>query len=272
MKLYEESMPASIGNAIYQYGDNSITKIIQYLEVDDEHGYILTPDAFYYAFKTKGSFLLKDLTDVMIRKVRHQEKELILVADGIHHMFYAHDFDFGDLLDALEDQKAFTITYPMALDDRILYLSDVILHDIDDDVYEDTTLNDLQKEQLNSYLETVKNAESLDDTHFHIEMELLVDHVMDLCNALELDSEEIDALAQAQEEMNQQEDQMFDSFKDMYAQNKDKIKDVTGIDMDDLQNKSPEELNSMVDDLCTRFNISKDQLTELASRFASKHK
>ena len=160
----------------------------------------------------------------------------------------------------------------MALDDRILYLSDVILHDIDDDVYEDTTLNDLQKEQLNSYLETVKNAENLDDTHFHIEMELLVDHVMDLCNALELDSEEIDALAQAQEEMNHQEDQMFDSFKDMYAQNKDKIKDVTGIDMDDLQNKSPEELNSMVDDLCTRFNISKDQLTELASRFASKHK
>lgn len=271
MKLYYKDMPASIGQAIYEYGDNSITNVILYLE-DGEHGYILTDKAFYYSFESKGSLKIADLSEVMIRQTRHQEKELILVANGVHHMFYAHNFDFRDLLDELEELKEVTITYPMNVDDRIRYLSDVILHDIKNDVYEDTVLNDLQKEKLTNYLETVAHAENLDETNYHLEMELLVDHVLDLCHELELDSEEIDALEQAGNEMHEQENKMFDSFNDMYAQNKDKIKDVTGIDMDDLKNKSPEELNSMVDDLCARFNISKDQLTELASRFAFKHK
>ena len=46
---------------------------------------------------------------------------------------------------------------------------------------------------------------------------------------------------------------------------------MTGIDVDDLQNKSPEELNGMLDDLCDRFNISKDQLASLAAKFGNRH-
>jgi hypothetical protein len=71
--------------------------------------------------------------------------------------------------------------------------------------------------------------------------------------------------------MHEQENQMFDQVKDMYANNKDTIKSMTGIDVDDLQNKSPEELNGMLDDLCDRFNISKDQLASLAAKFGNRH-
>ena len=45
------------------------------------------------------------------------------------------------------------------------------------------------------------------------------------------------------------------------------IKNMTGIDPESIKDKSPEELNQMLDDLCDRFNISKDQLMQLASKF-----
>lgn len=53
----------------------------------------------------------------------------------------------------------------------------------------------------------------------------------------------------------------------MYNKNPDLIKNMTGIDPESIKDKSPEELNQMLDDLCDRFNISKDQLMQLASKF-----
>ena len=35
----------------------------------------------------------------------------------------------------------------------------------------------------------------------------------------------------------------------------------------DMENKSPEELNQYIEDLCTRFGISKSQIEVLAKKF-----
>lgn len=268
---YKDNLPQSIGQAIYYYGDNSDYDVTYYMEQDPEHGVILTSTALYYSLTQKGSLKLKDLTAIEVKKERGHDKELILVTADSRHIFYAHECDLDDLIEELVDATEIPVTYPMDVFNRIYYLSDLILNDVKDDVYEDVTLTPLQEEQLSSYLDTVNKAEELDDNNFRIEMEILVDHVTSLVHELELDSEDIDALEQAQQEMSAQEDQMFDQFQNLYANNKDTIKNMTGIDIDDLKNKSPEELNGMLDDLCTRFNISKDQLTELAMRFQNKH-
>ena len=60
---------------------------------------------------------------------------------------------------------------------------------------------------------------------------------------------------------------MFDQAKEMYEKNPDLMKNMTGIDLENIKNKSPEELNQMLDDLCDRFHISKDQLMQLAAKF-----
>lgn len=271
MQLYDSTnLPASIGTAIYSYGDNQIKDIVLYGENDPEHGFILTPVTLYYAFANKGAVTLNQLSKISIQKPHKQERRLILTADHTNHIFTDHDFDLDDLLEDLLDQTDIAITYDMNVYDQIAYLSGMILNDIKDDMYEDIELTPLQEEQLNTYLDSIHKSEDMDENNYRMEMELLVDHVVDLCHDLALESDDVTALEKAQAQMNETENQMFDQFKDMYANKKDQIKDVTGIDMDDLQNKTPEELNQMVDDLCARFNISKDQLTELAARFNQK--
>lgn len=271
MQLYDRTnLPASIGTAIYSYGDNHIKDIVLYGENDPEHGFILTPDTLYYAFANKGAVVLSQLSKISIQKPHKQERRLILTADQTNHIFTDKDFDLDDLLEDLLDLTDVEVTYDMNVYDQIAYLSAMILNDIKDDMYEDITLTPLQSEQLNNYLDSIRTAEDMDENNYRMEMELLVDHVIDLCHDLALESDDVTALEKAQTQMNETENQMFDQFKDMYANKKDQIKDITGIDMDDLQNKTPEELNQMVDDLCARFNISKDQLTELAARFNQK--
>lgn len=271
MQLYDSTnLPASIGTAIYNYGDNHIKDIVLYGENDPEHGFILTPDALYYSFANKGEIRFDHLSAIKIQKPHHQDRRLVLTANNINHIFTDHDFDLDDLLEDLIDQTDLDVTYDMNVYDQIAYLSEMILNDIKDDMYEDIELTPLQSEELNNYLDSIHKSDDMDENNYRMEMELLVDHVVDLCHDLALESDDVSALEKAQAQMNETENQMFDQFKDMYANKKDQIKNVTGIDMDDLQNKTPEELNQMVDDLCARFNISKDQLTELAARFNQK--
>lgn len=271
MQLYDRTnLPATIGTAIYSYGDNHIKDIVLYGENDPEHGFILTPDALYYSFSNKGSLNLNALSKISIQKPHKQERRLILTADQTNHIFTDHDFDLDDLLEDLLDLTDVGVTYDMNVYDQIAYLSSMILNDIKNDMYEDIELTPIQEEQLTNYLDSVHRSDAMDENNYRMEMELLVDHVVDLCHDLALESDDVTALEKAQAQMNETENQMFDQFQDMYANRKDQIKDITGIDMDDLQNKTPEELNQMVDDLCARFNISKDQLTELAARFNKK--
>nr|WP_173545801.1 hypothetical protein [uncultured Sharpea sp.] len=98
-------------------------------------------------------------------------------------------------------------------------------------------------------------------------MSLLGDKIMNLVEELELDSDEIDALEKAVAKDREKQNSMFEQAREMYNKNPDLIKNMTGIDPESIKDKSPEELNQMLDDLCDRFNISKDQLMQLASKF-----
>jgi hypothetical protein len=39
------------------------------------------------------------------------------------------------------------------------------------------------------------------------------------------------------------------------------------MDFNDLNNKSPEELNAYIDDVCDKFHISRSQLEKVAQKF-----
>lgn len=268
MKKYTKDFPATIGQAIYTYGDANIRDIVLYLEKDGEHGIIITKDTMYCNMLSVVHIALNQIEHIQLKQERNKDDQLVIIAEGVHHLF---NEDIPELIETLTSLTGKEVEYDRNLFDTIYFNAKMILEDIRDDLYEDTVLNDTQNKQLQDYLETIDHAKTLDETNYRLEMELLVDQVMQLVEELELDSEEIDQLEEASRKMHEQEDQMFDQVKDMYANNKDTIKSMTGIDVDDLKNKSPDELNGMLDDLCNRFNISKDQLASLAAKFGNRH-
>ena len=80
-----------------------------------------------------------------------------------------------------------------------------------------------------------------------------------------------------QDQMNQQFEQATNYYQDMYENLKkgdpsmfNKMKSILkmiGINEEDLKNKSPEELDAMVDSLCQRFGVSRSQVEAFAKRF-----
>ena len=82
---------------------------------------------------------------------------------------------------------------------------------------------------------------------------------LEFFDQLGLDSDEIDELVSIREQFNQKQNQAFEQAKSMASN--------MGVDMDLLKNKSPEELNQMVDDLCDKFHISRNQVETLAKKF-----
>ncbi len=125
----------------------------------------------------------------------------------------------------------------------------------------------LQEESLNAYLEELEENKDTELQTYMMNMSLLGDKIMNLVEELELDSDEIDALEKAVAKDREKQNSMFEQAREMYNKNPDLIKNMTGIDPESIKDKSPEELNQMLDDLCDRFNISKDQLMQLASKF-----
>lgn len=267
MKYYNEAhLPPTIGQAIDAYGDQNIQSIQLYGEIDPTHGFIVTKKGFYFCVKQPGFVSFDDLEDIIIHKEHGKSDQLIL--KGAKTARFNGNEEFCEkIAQAVSELKDLPVHYDMSDVDAIYYYGGIILHDIQDDVYEDTTLTDLQEEYLHAYLEEIEENKETELQTYMMNMSLLGDKILKLVEELELDSEEIDALEAAVKRGQEKQKSMFDQAKEMYEKNPDLMKNMTGIDLEDIKNKSPEELNQMLDDLCDRFHISKDQLMQLAAKF-----
>ena len=267
MKYYnEEHLPSTVGQAIDAYGDRDIKSIKLYGEIDSTHGFMVTEKGFYFCVKQPGFVSFDNLEDITIHKEHGKSDQLILKGDKTAR-FNGNEEFCENIAQAIGDMKNLDINYDMSDVDAIYYYGGIILHDIKDDAYEDTILTPLQEEYLNAYLEELEENKDAELQTYMMNMSLLGDKILKLVEELELDSEEIDALEEAVARDQEKQKSMFDQAKEMYDKNPDLIKNMTGIDPESIKDKSPEELNHMLDDLCDRFNISKDQLMQLAAKF-----
>ena len=165
--------------------------------------------------------------------------------------------------------------------EKVEYFVPIVLQDILDDVYEDTVLDEEMIKKITTMQEELQTIRSLSMNEYQDELMLLNNKALDLFEELALDSEEIDQLVQVQTNLQNQEDQRYNQFKNYYDQMMDQYKNGNtgqfdqiqtmmnrlGLDEETLKNKSPEELNQLLEDLCSRFGISKSQIERMAQRF-----
>ena len=185
----------------------------------------------------------------------------------------------GSLLFASHDHQ-----FIQTLANRIIAVSNKGVVDRAETTYDEFLDNKDVQQRIQEFFYNFELINKLDQENYDLEVELLCNQALDFFDELELDSEEIDVLLELQkqfEEKKQQEDEMLEGAKKYYddMMNKynngdssmfDQVKSIMhglGINEKDMENKSPEELNQYIEDLCTRFGISKSQIEALAKKF-----
>ena len=244
MQYYNKNnLPITIGQAIDAYGSTDIKEIKLYGEIDETHGFMVTDQGFYYCVNKPGFFPFENLSDIIIHKEHGKSDQLILKGEKTAR-FNGNETFCKMIAEAIGQLTNLEVHYEMSDVDAIYYYGGIIL-----------------------YLEELEENKDTELQTYMMNMSLLGDKIMNLVEELELDSDEIDALEKAVAKDREKQNSMFEQAREMYNKNPDLIKNMTGIDPESIKDKSPEELNQMLDDLCDRFNISKDQLMQLASKF-----
>lgn len=258
----QNQLPAQISNAIYQYGSSEDYHVILYVDLstdlDGSKGLIFTEDNLYFQLTKSGMINYHDIQSITLKKKRKQFFVKIQTMDK-YYTFSDAIFDIEQLCTVLSKLTTLEVSYDLSLHEKVLYDISLVLSDIENNEYEDLELDEIESNQLDTLKNDIQGIYELDDQAYILEIELLLSRALEFFNQLGLDSDEIDDLTSIREQFNQKQNQAFEQVKSMASN--------MGVDMDSLKNKSPEELNQMVDDLCDKFHISRNQVETLAKKF-----
>ncbi len=258
----QNQLPAQISNAIYQYGSSEDYHVILYVDLstglDGSKGLIFTENNLYFQLTKKGQINYQNIQSITLKKNKKQLFVKIQTKDE-HYTFSDTIFDIEQLCTVLSKLTTLEVSYDLSLHEKVLYDISIILSDIENNEYEDLELDEIELNQLDTLKNDIQGIYELDDQAYILEIELLLSRALEFFDQLGLDSDEIDELVSIREQFNQKQNQAFEQAKSMASN--------MGVDMDSLKNKSPEELNQMVDDLCDKFHISRNQVETLAKKF-----
>jgi biopolymer transport protein ExbD len=286
-QLYDEQhLPASIGNAIYSFGSNDIDTIRAFIDTSDyqdgSQGMIFTDTHVYYLFDEAVRIAYKDIKELVLKKNRNFYQ--LTIKENNEYIFNQAPIHIEKMAYLLSKITDLDITMDLSLHEKIAYYVPYVIKDIEEDNYEDVELTDNQNKVIKELKEEFMTIEGLDDENYQYELEQLCLRAVPFFDELELDSEEIDELIEVYkqlEEKNNKEEEMFDTAQRYYDDmmknyrngdtamfdNVNKVMNNFGMDFNDLNNKSPEELNAYIDDVCDKFHISRSQLEKVAQKF-----
>ena len=282
----KQSLPSQVSNAIYQYGDNSDFDLLAYIDISDQQdgskGMIITQTGIYFNLAMPGKIIYQDIVQIALKKPLLQDTLIAFIkTKDKAYQFKDYIINALQLIQFLSEITGLDIDYLMNDYEKVEYFVPIVLQDILDDVYEDTVLDEEMTKKITDMQEELQTIRSLSMNEYQDELMLLNNKALDLFEELALDSEEIDQLVQVQTNLQNQEDQRYNQFKNYYDQMMDQYKNGNtgqfdqiqtmmnrlGLDEETLKNKSPEELNQILEDLCSRFGISKSQIERMAQRF-----
>ncbi len=282
----KQSLPSQVSNAIYQYGDNSDFDLLAYIDISEQQdgskGMIITQTGIYFNLAMPGKIIYQDIVQIALKKPLLQDTLIAFIkTKDKSYQFKDYIINALQLIRFLSEITGLDIDYLMNDYEKVEYFVPIVLQDILDDVYEDTVLDEEMTKKITDMQEELQTIRSLSMNEYQDELMLLNNKALDLFEELALDSEEIDQLVQVQTNLQNQEDQRYNQFKNYYDQMMDQYKNGNtgqfdqiqtmmnrlGLDEETLKNKSPEELNQILEDLCSRFGISKSQIERMAQRF-----
>ncbi len=281
----KQSLPSQISNAIYQYGDNSDFDLLAYIDIsehqDGSKGMIITQKGIYFNLAMPGKIIYQDIVQIALKKPLLQDTLIAFIkTKDKAYQFKDYIINALQLIQFLSEITGLKIDYLMNDYEKIEYFVPIVLQDLLDDIYEDIALDEDTTKKITDMQEELQTIRSLSMNEYQDELMLLNNKASALFDELALDSEEIDQLIQVQTNLQSQEDQRYNQFKNYYDQMMDQYKNGNtgqfdqiqtmmnrlGLDENTLKNKSPEELNQILEDLCSRFGISKSQIERMAQR------
>ena len=283
----QQNIPSQISQALYLYGSTTDYQVLGFIDAsgDGSKGMIFTDQGIYFCFKEPHSFLYEDIEEVVLIKKEEGFDFYAKIKTKANTFVFKNKYlNLKGFIECLSEILEMPVHYEMSAYEKVGYFVPIVLNDLKEDVYEDLELNEQHFQQIKDIEHEVEMAKELKDLDYQNEYRSLCRYCLDFFESLGLDSDEIDALNEAQSFFDQQDsqenqqlegakhwvDEMMSNYQNgdtgMYDQMKSTMESL-GIDEERLKNMSNEEVDQYVKEMCKKFGISQSFFDKLKDKF-----
>ena len=283
----QQNIPSQISQALYLYGSTTDYQVLGFIDAsgDGSKGMIFTDQGIYFCFKEPHFFLYEDIEKlILVKKEETFDFYAKIKTKTSTFVFKNNYLNLKEFIECLSGILEMSISYEMSAYEKVEYFVPLVLDDLKEDVYEDLELTKQQYQQIKDIEHELEMAKELKDLDYQDECRSLCRYCLDFFESLGLDSDEIEALNEAQSFFDQQDsqenqqlegakrwfDEMMSNYQNgdtgMYDQMKSTMGNL-GIDEEKLKNMSNEEVNQYVQDMCKKFGISQSLFDKLKDKF-----
>jgi len=283
----QQNIPSQISQALYLYGSTTDYQVLGFIDAsgDRSKGMIFTDQGIYFCFKEPHFFLYEDIEKlILVKKEETFDFYAKIKTKTSTFVFKNNYLNLKEFIECLSGILEMPISYEMSAYEKVEYFVPLVLDDLKEDVYEDLELTKQQYQQIKDIEHELEMAKELKDLDYQDECRSLCRYCLDFFESLGLDSDEIEALNEAQSFFDQQDsqenqqlegakrwvDEMMSNYQNgdtgMYDQMKSTMGNL-GIDEEKLKNMSNEEVNQYVQDMCKKFGISQSLFDKLKDKF-----
>lgn len=283
----QQNIPSQISQALYLYGSTTDYQVLGFIDAsgDGSKGMIFTNQGIYFCFKEPHFFLYEDIEKlILVKKEETFDFYAKIKTKTSTFVFKNNYLNLKEFIECLSGILEMPISYEMSAYEKVEYFVPLVLDDLKEDVYEDLELTKQQYQQIKDIEHELEMAKELKDLDYQDECRSLCRYCLDFFESLGLDSDEIEALNEAQSFFDQQDsqenqqlegakrwvDEMMSNYQNgdtgMYDQMKSTMGNL-GIDEEKLKNMSNEEVNQYVQDMCKKFGISQSLFDKLKDKF-----
>lgn len=283
----QQNIPSQISQALYLYGSTTDYQVLGFIDAsgDGSKGMIFTDQGIYFCFKEPHFFLYEDIEKlILVKKEETFDFYAKIKTKTSTFVFKNNYLNLKEFIECLSGILEMPISYEMSAYEKVEYFVPLVLDDLKEDVYEDLELTKQQYQQIKDIEHELEMAKELKDLDYQDECRSLCRYCLDFFESLGLDSDEIEALNEAQSFFEQQDsqenqqlegakrwvDEMMSNYQNgdtgMYDQMKSTMENL-GIDEEKLKNMSKEEVDQYVQDMCKKFGISQSLFDKLKDKF-----
>ena len=283
----QQNIPSQISQALYLYGSTTDYQVLGFIDAsgDGSKGMIFTDQGIYFCFKESHFFLYEDIEKlILVKKEETFDFYAKIKTKTSTFVFKNNYLNLKEFIECLSGILEMPISYEMSAYEKVEYFVPLVLDDLKEDVYEDLELTKQQYQQIKDIEHELEMAKELKDLDYQDECRSLCRYCLDFFESLGLDSDEIEALNEAQSFFDQQDsqenqqlegakrwvDEMMSNYQNgdtgMYDQMKSTMENL-GIDEEKLKNMSKEEVDQYVQDMCKKFGISQSLFDKLKDKF-----
>lgn len=283
----QQNIPSQISQALYLYGSTTDYQVLRFIDAsgDGSKGMIFTDQGIYFCFKEPHFFLYEDIEKlILVKKEETFDFYAKIKTKTSTFVFKNNYLNLKEFIECLSGILEMPISYEMSAYEKVEYFVPLVLDDLKEDVYEDLELTKQQYQQIKDIEHELEMAKELKDLDYQDECRSLCRYCLDFFESLGLDSDEIEALNEAQSFFEQQDsqenqqlegakrwvDEMMSNYQNgdtgMYDQMKSTMENL-GIDEEKLKNMSKEEVDQYVQDMCKKFGISQSLFDKLKDKF-----